>query len=136
MNYGHWIDTTGENIDELPLGFIYRITNKHNNRMYIGKKQCKSTVKKKPLKGKTRRRYVEKETDWKCYTSSSTNVNEDIAQYGKEEFLFEIIRWCKSKFELAYFEAKIQFDEEVLLKEEYYNGIINLRVSKPKNYGS
>ena len=52
----------------------------------------------------------------------------------KDSFSFEIIEICDSKFALAYREAKIQFEEEVLLRDDYYNGIINLRVSKPKRY--
>ena len=35
---------------------------------------------------------------------------------------------CKTKGECAYMEAKIQFEKEVLLKEDYYNGIIQCRV--------
>jgi len=33
---------------------------------------------------------------------------------------------------LAYYEAKEQFDREVLLREDYYNGMINLRIGKVK----
>lgn len=134
MDLGHWINKTTPLEGEIPFGFIYRITNCTTQRMYIGKKQCTTIRKQKPLKGKTKKRHTIVETDWRTYTSSSTNVNSDIIKYGKDNFLFEIIKWCNSKFELAYFEAKIQFEEEVLLKETYYNGIINLRVSKPKNY--
>ena len=53
--------------------------------------------------------------------------------YGKDNFKFEILRFCKSKFELSYFETKLQFEEEVLFRDDYYNGIINLRISRPKN---
>ena len=42
-------------------------------------------------------------------------------------------RFCNSKFELSYFEAKLQFEEEVLLRDDYYNVIINLRIGRPKN---
>ena len=52
--------------------------------------------------------------------------------YGKDKFTFNILKFCCSKSELAYFEAKEQFDREVLLKEDYYNGIINLRIGKVK----
>ena len=73
-----------------------------------------------------------KETDWKIYTGSSDKLNEDIQKLGKGKFKFEILRFCQSKSELAYYEAKMQFDNDVLLKEEYYNGIINLRLGKIK----
>ena len=44
---------------------------------------------------------------------------------------FEIIKFCKNKYELGYYETKMQFDKGVLLSEEYYNGIINCRIGKP-----
>jgi serine/threonine protein kinase len=56
----------------------------------------------------------------------------DIEKFGKDKFKFEIIRFCDSKSELAYYEAKEQFDREVLMSDEYYNGIINLRIGKIK----
>ena len=43
---------------------------------------------------------------------------------------FNILKFCNSKFELSYFEAKIQFEKDVLLNENYYNGIINCRIGK------
>lgn len=130
MDLGHW--TTQLQIDEnnLPYGFIYIITNTINNRRYIGKKQMKTVKKLKPLKGKKNKRHFNVETDWREYTSSSNELNADIVKYGKEKFLFEIIRLCDSKFELAYYEAKTQFDNDVLLKEGFYNGIINCRIGR------
>jgi hypothetical protein len=130
MDLGHW--TTNEPVDSnnLPYGFIYRITNTVNSKVYFGKKQIKSVKKLKPLKGKKNKRHFDIETDWKTYTSSSNDVNVDINLLGKEKFKFEILRFCDSKFELAYYEAKIQFENDVLLKEGFYNGIINCRIGK------
>ena len=66
-------------------------------------------------------------------SSSSDKVNHDLIEYGKNNFLFEIVRFCNSKSELAYYEAKLQFDNDVLLNEDkFYNGIINLRLGKIK----
>jgi hypothetical protein len=56
----------------------------------------------------------------------------DIQTLGKENFKFEILIFCMNKSQMAYYEAKEQFDREVLLKEDYYNGIINLRLGKVK----
>ena len=132
MDLGHWeTDLLYESNNE-PYGFIYEITCMVNSKKYIGKKQCKTLLKRKPLKGKKNKRIEEKETDWRTYTSSSRELNEDIVNFGKSKFKFKIIQWCYSKFDLAYNEAKIQFEREVLLKDEYYNGIINLRVGRPK----
>jgi hypothetical protein len=127
---GHW--TTTLSIPEAPYGFIYIITNTLNNKKYIGKKQILCKRKKPPLKGKKKKRISTVETDWKFYTSSSVELNNDIKVNGKNNFVFEILRFCNSKSELAYYEAKEQFDREVLLKEDYYNGIINLRIGKIK----
>jgi hypothetical protein len=127
---GHW--TTKLDIPENPYGFIYIITNNSNGRMYVGKKQILTKLKRKPLKGKINRRISIKETDWKTYTGSSKELNEDIKKFGIENFSFEIIKFCENKSQMAYFEAKEQFDREVLIKEEYYNGIINLRLGKIK----
>lgn len=133
MDTGHWHTSILLENNEIPFGFIYKITCITNSKSYIGKKQCKTIFKRKPLKGKRNKRHEERETDWKTYTSSSRELNEDIVLYGKDKFIFEIVRFCSSKSELAYFEAKLQFEEEVLLRDDYYNGIINLRIGKLKN---
>jgi hypothetical protein len=119
-----------EQFTELPYGFIYQITNKVNNKKYIGKKQCVTVKKLPPLKGMTNKRHKTVETDWKSYTSSSRELNEDIVKHGKDNFTFEILLWCNSKWELSYYEGKLQFELGVLLKDEYYNGIISLRIGK------
>ena len=85
---------------------------------------------RQPLKGKKRKRIEHVESDWKTYTSSSKVLCEDIESIGKTKFTFEILLTCENKFELAYHEARIQFEREVLLREDYYNGIINLRIPK------
>jgi len=131
MDTGHWLLAEGLNIDEKTFGFIYLITNLTNNKKYIGKKQCISKIKRKPLKGKKNKRIDYKESDWKDYTSSSNDLNADIVKLGKQNFKFEIIKACDSKWELAYEEAKEQMNREVLLKDDYYNGILNLRIGRP-----
>lgn len=111
-------------------GFLYEITNTTNNRKYIGKKQMQSIRKLPPLKGKKRKRRKVIDTDWKTYTGSSDALNKDIELLGKDAFSFKIIKLCCSKSELAYYEAKIQFENDVLLTEDYYNGIINCRIGR------
>lgn len=131
-DFGHW------NITEIPdsaYGFIYKITNLATNKSYIGKKQMKSVKKMPPLKGRKNKRHKEVETDWRTYTGSSNELNADIEKYGKENFKFDILQFCNSKWELAYYESKIQFQLDVLVSENYYNGIINCRIGKaPKSH--
>ncbi len=131
MELGHWQLTEGLKIKEEAFGFIYEIVCLPLNKKYIGKKQCISRVKRKPLKGKTRNRIDHKESDWKTYTGSSKELNEDIVKYGKENFAFIIVDWGGSKWELGYKEIKRQIEQEVLLKEGFYNGIINVRIGRP-----
>ena len=131
MDTGHWLINEGVYIHENMFGFIYEITNKVNGKKYIGKKQCIRKIKRKPLKGKTRNRIDHKESDWKTYTSSSNELNEDIQKYGKENFEFRILKICGSKWELGYEEIKEQIARDVLRRNDYYNGIINVRIGTP-----
>ena len=128
MDTGIW--TIQIPIPEDRFGFIYEITNITNGKKYIGKKQMVRRIKRKPLKGKKRKRIDFIESDWKSYTGSSDSLNNDILTIGMDKFKFNILKFCQSKFELSYFEAKIQFENDVLLSENYYNGIINCRIGK------
>ena len=109
-------------------GFVYLITNLTNNRKYIGKKLAKFKTTKPPLKGKKNKRRGYKESDWREYWGSSDKLNEDVAALGQEHFTREILYFCKSRAEMSYIEAREQFDRRVLESDEYYNGIINVRV--------
>jgi hypothetical protein len=130
MDTGHWILNESVEITDETFGFIYEITNTITNKKYIGKKQCQSRIKRKPLKGKKRNRIDFKESDWKTYTSSSNDLNEEIKKYGKDKFIFKILKTCDSKWALAYYEIKEQIDKEVLFRDDYHNGIINCRIGK------
>jgi len=132
MDCGHW-KLINKNIEfsESTFGFIYLIVNNVNNKKYIGKKQCVKKLKRKPLKGKKNKRIEIIGSDWKTYTSSSNELNNDILILGKEKFSFYIIRVCNSKWELAYYEIKEQISQNVLLRDDFYNGIINVRIGRP-----
>ena len=130
MDTGHWILSESVEITDQTFGFIYEIINTVTNKKYIGKKQCQSRIKRKPLKGKKRNRIDFKESDWKIYTSSSNDLNDEIKKYGKDKFIFKILRTCDSKWALAYYEIKEQIDKEVLFRDDYHNGIINCRIGK------
>jgi len=125
----------GLTVDELPVdceGFVYLITNLTNNRKYIGKKLARFKTTKPPLKGKKNKRRGTKESDWRTYWGSSDNLNADVAALGTNKFTREILHYCPSRGVLSYIEAKEQFDRKVLETDEYYNGIINVRVGGSK----
>lgn len=121
----------GKPVDELPQGvegFVYLITNLTNNKKYVGKKLAKFKTTKPPLKGKKNKRRGYKESDWREYWGSSDRLNEDVKQLGEKNFTREILYFCQSRAEMSYIEAREQFDRRVLETDEYYNGIINVRV--------
>ena len=131
MDLGHWQLAEGLDLNSEAFGFVYEICCNPLDKKYIGRKQCLSKIKRKPLKGKKRKRIEQKESDWKTYTGSSKELNEDIQKYGKENFTFTIIEWCGSKWELGYKEIKRQIEQDVILSESFYNGILNVRIGKP-----
>ena len=126
-----------EIVEELPedcVGFVYLITNKATNRMYIGKKLAKfskttykmvlqknGTKKKKKIKSKI-------DSDWLDYYGSSIELNKDVESLGKDNFVREILFFCKSKAECSYIEAREQFTRKVLESDDFYNGQISVRV--------
>jgi len=110
------------------VGFVYEITNLVNNKKYIGKKWFWSTRKLPPLKGKTRKRTVQKESDWMVYYGSSDEVKSLVESQGQTSFHREILRLCKTKGECSYYEAKKQFDLDVLLRDDYYNSFIGVKI--------
>ena len=125
-----WLFESQE-IEVLPedcVGFVYLITNLTNGRKYIGKKLARFKTSKPPLKGRKNRRRGSKESDWREYYGSNDELNEDIKNLGTENFKREILYYCKSKAECSYIEAREQFRHQVLEKEEYYNGHIQVRV--------
>jgi hypothetical protein len=122
-------------VDELPEGcegFVYLITNLTNDKKYIGKKLARFKKTKPPLKGKKNKRRSTVESDWRDYWGSSDRLNEDVALLGPSNFTREILYYCTSRSELSYLEAREQFDRKVLETDEYYNGIINVRVGGSK----
>ena len=131
----------GEETLQLPettVGFVYVITNNLTDRKYIGKKLSKfSKTKYKVITQKNGIKKKKKirsqiDSDWLDYYGSSDELTADVVKLGKENFTREIVRLCFSKTELSYYEAKMQFDHDVLLSDKWYNSWIMVRVRKTK----
>lgn len=106
-------------------GYIYMTTNLETNRSYIGKKNFfhKNNVKlgKKELaalpvtRGRTKQtKLVIKPSDWKTYYGSAQEIKEDLKKYPKDKFVRAVLKLCKTKKELTYFECKYLFQYGVL----------------------
>ena len=116
--------------DELSdyVGFVYCITELDTGKKYIGKKFFWSTRKLPPLKGQKRRRTVKKQSDWMKYYGSSEELKLLVETKGGDAYHREILRLCKTKGECSYYEAKEQFDRDVLFKDEYHNEFIGCKI--------
>jgi len=123
-------------VKELPEdceAFVYLITNTSNDRKYVGKKLAKFKVTRPPLKGKKRKRKSLKESDWRTYWGSSEHLKNDVQELGEDKFTREILYFCPSRGSAGYLEAREQFNRNVLASDDYYNGIINVRIGQSDN---
>jgi len=109
-------------------GFVYMITNRATGRKYVGKKFFWSKKTLPITKTRKRRKRLLVESDWRDYYGSNVHLKEEVQKMGADCFHREILHLCKSKGECAYMETKEQFDRDVLLTDDYYNGIINCRI--------
>lgn len=112
------------------VAFVYVIENIKTGRKYIGKKRLTKKISRKPLKGKKRKRVSYVESDWKDYWGSNETLLNDIQlAQDKKFFKRKILRLCKTISESSYYEAKIQFVEDVLLHpDKFYNEWIMVKI--------
>lgn len=129
----------GEPVNEVPegyVGFIYRITNLVDGRIYVGKKKFlnkKTSVKTVTLKNGTKKKKKVRsmvESDWREYWSSSEEVQEDVKKLGPDSFRRDIIQLCQSEGLMTYLETKEILVSGALESNKYYNKWIMARVRK------
>jgi len=117
-----WVNETGINDFTGMQGFIYRI-DYEDEFYYYGKKDFVSDVKtplgKKALAEQTDKRLktykrVQRETNWRTYEGSHDAIGFTIK-------CKTIIRLCRTKRELTFREAEIQFKQGVLFSEKCLN---------------
>lgn len=116
-----------DNFPENCHGFVYLIENKKNNHFYVGKKILFNNIKRKIGKketkliiGKGRRplhERLKKESNWKTYNGSSSLLNQEIKDFGINNFSRTILDLAYSKKHLSFLEMKYHFQFDVLNNE-------------------
>lgn len=109
-------------------GFVYIITELDTDKKYIGKKFFWKPKTLPVTKKRKRRVKTRVESDWRKYYGSSKEVQQLLELKGSDNFKRVILRLCKTKGECSYFEAKYQFDNDVLLRDDYYNEFIGCKI--------
>jgi hypothetical protein len=129
-------------VSQLPpktFGFVYITTHKPTGKSYIGKKFLFHNQKKKLGKKETellreerkaqglrgaipKTKQVTKESDWKTYYGSQSDIKKLISGGKKDEFERTILECVQNKKQLTYFEIKYQMSYGVLEKpDEFFN---------------
>lgn len=114
------------------LGFVYKITNLTDGKFYIGKKYFWFNKKKKLTKAqlaeqigpgrKTTHEIVQIKSDWETYWGSSKELINDVKVLGEDHFECKILKLCKTKKELTYYEMHYQCVNECLVSPNFsYN---------------
>ena len=133
-----WTEKTHEIGDitrfrENTFGFVYITTHKPTGKSYIGKKVLFHNRKQKlgkkdleKLQGIVGRRpsykLVVKESDWKTYYGSQSDIKQLLLEGKKDEFERVILKMCPDKKSMTYFEVKYQMIYQVLEKpDEFFN---------------
>tara|TARA_A100001015_G_C14738540_1_gene612694 strand:- start:406 stop:807 length:402 start_codon:yes stop_codon:yes gene_type:complete len=124
----YYEDNLYEDTPEEYQGFVYQITELGTGKKYIGKKFFWKPKTLPITKTRKRRVKTRVESDWKSYYGSSKEVQQIVEDKGSDSFKREILRLCKTKGECSYYEAKLQFEFDVLLRDDYYNEFIGCKI--------
>jgi hypothetical protein len=110
----------GENV-----GFVYKIINHTTNKSYIGKKLF---TKSKTYQKNKKRRRKRVESDWKTYTGSNTQLNEDVELGHNLEKI--ILYLCKSKGWMSYYETLEILGNNAIQSDDYYNAWVSCKIQR------
>lgn len=110
------------------VGFVYCIEEKNTGMKYIGKKLFWRSKVLPITKTRKRRKRTLVESDWQSYYGSNEALKENVLENGSGLYNRVILRLCKTKGECSYYEAKLQFENDVLLNNMYYNNFIGCKI--------
>ena len=116
MNYGHWKTLKEVDIKDY-IGFVY-VVEFSNGTKYIGAKKIWKTIKLPPSSFKKKKVFFE--SDWKTYTSSSSEVNGNISK-GIMPSNYIIVGFYKTWGSTLFAEAMMQLKNNVLGDDEWLN---------------
>ena len=129
-------DKEFKTIEDFPsgiVGFVYKITNLCDGRIYIGRKILYNRLTKLLTKREItewekpgrvpKKKKVVKESDWQSYWGSNKQIKEDLQTMGEECFKREILVLCKNKKQLSYYEVYWQMKLDVLAIDSYNENI-------------
>jgi hypothetical protein len=106
-------------------GFVYILENTVTHRKYIGKKFF-SKAGYKQVKGKKKK--IRKTSDWLNYFGSNKIIQEEV-KLGTP-FKRTILHLCKTRSECAYWETVEIISQCALIKDNFYNDWLMVRVRK------
>ena len=109
-------------------GFVYEITELSTGKKYIGKKNFWRPKTLPKNSRRSRKLKTRVESNWSDYYGSNVVLQRLVEERGSESYKRVILHLCKTKGEMSYMEAKMQFMFDVLLSDEYYNELISCRI--------
>lgn len=123
----NWLYEEDFNPEEY-CGFVYNITNVETGKFYIGKKVFWNHKKRKLTKKqlaeqtgpgrKSSFEIIRVESNWKTYWGSNKYLLEDLKTLGEEHFERGILKLCKTKKQLTYWEMHFQCVSDCLVNPE------------------
>ena len=109
-------------------GFVYEIRELSTDKKYIGKKNFwRPKILPKNSK-RSRRVKTRVESDWREYYGSNQELQSLVEKIGPDGYERKILHLCRTKGEMSYMEAKLQFMFDVLLSDNYYNEFIGCKI--------
>lgn len=112
-------------------GFVYEIHDLDTDRIYVGQKKASSRRKVNPTRknGLKRPRRVTSESDWQEYWGSNEELKKLVSEHGPDRFRRVVLRLCKTKAEMSYYEMREQIMRDVLLKpDRYFNRFVGGKI--------